>query len=230
MAPASGYDVRAEGLVKRYGRSDQASVVALDQLSFTCTSGSAIALMGPSGSGKSTLLHVIGGMDRPDAGHVLVGDLDVSAMSRRELVSYRRTVGFVFQSFALLPALTARDNIVVPTIPLHVSFSPIQRADQLLAQVGLGDRGDALVTQLSGGQRQRVAIARALVNEPRIILADEPTGNLDSASGAGVIGLLLDLRDRLGMTVLIATHDEAVASRCDTVVRMADGRICEPIG
>ena len=149
----------------------------------------------------------------------------ITALTRSDLVGYRRTVGFVVHSFALLPALTARDNVMLPTSPYRDQTDTRSRASELLAEVGLAGRGDALPSQLSGGQRQRVAIARALMNRPRLLIADEPTGNLDSATGAAIIDLLLTIRDQQHTTIVLATHDATIASRCDTVVPMADGHL-----
>ncbi len=192
-------------------------------------SGSVSALCGPSGSGKSTLLHLLGGMDRPDAGAIWADAEELTAMSSSELVGYRRTVGFVFQSFALLPALTARDNVMLPVLPYRSGKQDLVRAAELLADVGLGGREDAVPSQLSGGQRQRVAIARALMGDPRLLVADEPTGNLDSATGGEIVDLLFELRDTRGITVVIGTHDESLAARCDATVRLRDGRVVRAV-
>jgi len=181
------------------------------------------ALVGPSGSGKSTLLHLLGGMDRPDEGSILAGDLKLTELGRAGLVRYRRTVGFVFQTFALLPALTARDNVMLPTLPYRTDFDAQARADELLSEVGLEGREDSLPSQLSGGQRQRVAIARALMNRPRLVLADEPTGNLDSTTGTEIFHLLLGLREERRLTILIGTHDLGIADRCDRIIQIRDG-------
>jgi putative ABC transport system ATP-binding protein len=207
-------------------RADGAqAVTALDSVSLSVAPGSTLALRGPSGSGKSTLLHMIGALDRPDAGTVVVGGTDLGSLSRRRLAAYRRRVGFVFQRFNLLPALTALDNVMAPVLPYRVEFDREARGRELLAAVGLAGRETSLPSRLSGGQQQRVAIARALIGRPPIVLADEPTGNLDSRTGAEIIDLLLGLRDEYGITVLVATHDHAVAARCDTVVQLVDGLI-----
>lgn len=184
-----------------------------------------VAIMGPSGSGKSTLLHVIGAMDRPDAGRVIVGSQEITGLDNRRQAQYRRNVGFVFQRFHLLPTLTALDNVIAPVIPFRVEFDKVERGRQLLAAVGLGERPDALPSQMSGGEQQRVAIARALVNAPGLVLADEPTGSLDSRTGAGIVDLILALREERQMTVIVATHDPLVAGRCDRAVRLLDGRV-----
>ncbi|MCW2793661.1 MAG: transporter [Nocardioides sp.] len=226
---AAGAGIAITGVTKTFVSPGGVNVAALRGIDVHAAAGSVTALLGASGSGKSTLLHLLGGMDHPDEGSILVGETDVARLSRRDLVRYRRTVGFVFQHFALLPALTARDNVMLPLVPYRTSFDQRERAEQLLDSVGLGDRPDALPSQLSGGQRQRVAIARALIGGPRLLVADEPTGNLDSATGAEVVSLLLKLREERGVTVVVATHDEALAERCDQRVRIADGRrIGEP--
>lgn len=217
--------IEARGLTKTYVTPGGVEVRALDGVDVTIETGDVVALVGPSGSGKSTLLHLLGGMDVPDAGTITFTGRQLNTLSRRELLDVRRSVGFVFQSFALLPALTARDNVMLPILPFKVTFDGGERASELLATVGLAGREDALPGQLSGGQRQRVAIARALMNHPRLVIADEPTGNLDSATGAEILDLLLDLRESHGVTIVLATHDEAVAARCDRIIHLTDGQI-----
>ena len=202
---------------------------ALADVDLAVGAGAFVALVGPSGSGKSTLLHLIGAMDTSDAGLIRVGDTEVTQLSAREQVAYRRRIGFVFQRFHLLPALTVVDNVAAPLLPYRTAFDKHERARELLAAVGLEGREDALPSQLSGGQQQRVAIARALVNDPVLLLADEPTGNLDSKTGAEIVDLLVDLRQRRGMTVILATHDSVVASRCDRIVRLLDGRVLDEV-
>jgi putative ABC transport system ATP-binding protein len=224
----AGAAVVVEHVAKRYS-DERNTVTALDDASFTLEAGSLLAVMGPSGSGKSTLLHLIGAMDAADEGRILVGDTEVTALSRNEQPPYRRRIGFVFQRFHLLPALTALDNVASPLLPYKTSFDKHERAGRLLAAVGLGNREDALPSELSGGEQQRVAIARALVNEPILLLADEPTGNLDSRTGAEIIELLLELRRRHGMTVIVATHDATVASACERIIRLRDGRIVDEL-
>jgi putative ABC transport system ATP-binding protein len=214
---------------RRFRIDAEQSVTALDGVSLEIEDGAAVALQGPSGSGKSTLLHVVGALDRPDAGTIAVGGVGLAGRSRRELAAYRRRVGFVFQRFNLLPALTVIDNVMAPVLPFRVAFDKQARARELLAAVGLEGRETSLPSRLSGGQQQRVAIARALIGEPAILLADEPTGNLDSRTGAGIVDLLLALRAERGMTVVLATHDSQVAARCDRVVRLIDGRIADDI-
>ena len=200
-------------------------LVAVNDVSLSIDGGVAVALTGPSGSGKSTLLHLIGAIERADRGTIEVGGQRVTDLSRRALASYRRGVGFVFQRFHLLPTLTALDNVMAPVLPFRTDFDKAARARELLAMVGLADRTSALPSRLSGGQQQRVAIARALINRPRLLLADEPTGNLDSHTGGAIVDLLLRLRDAQGMTLIVATHDADIAARCDRAVHMRDGQL-----
>lgn len=184
-----------------------------------------MAVTGPSGSGKSTLLHLIGAMDRPDTGEIEVDGVRVDQLSRRELDTYRRRTGLVFQHFHLLPVLTALDNVLAPVLPRSADFDKVARARELLAAVGLADRERSVPGELSGGEQQRIAIARALIGRPRLLLADEPTGNLDSTTGHEIIELLLSLRDSHGMTLLIATHNVEVAACCDRAIALHDGRV-----
>ena len=225
---ARGAGVQIRGLAKRYA-TGETTVAALDGVDLAAGPGALVAVMGPSGSGKSTLLHLIGAMDAADEGEIVVGDRAVTALSRAEQVEYRRRIGFVFQRFHLLPALTALDNVLAPVLPYKTVFDKDARGRDLLTAVGLGGRGEALPSELSGGEQQRVAIARALVNDPILVLADEPTVNLDSETSAEIVDLLLHLREQRGMTVFIGTHDAVVASRCDRIVRLLDGRIVEEV-
>jgi len=224
-----GYALSVRGVRRVYVTPGGVSIAALGGLDLEVPAGSVTALTGPSGSGKSTLLHLLGGMDRPDSGTITASDREVTAMSRSELVAYRRTVGFVFQHFALLSALTARDNVMLPVLPYKVDYDRHERAGNLLAEVGLAGRENALPSQLSGGQRQRVAIARALMGSPRLLVADEPTGNLDSQTGTEVVNLLLGLRDQRKLTIVLGTHDESLAARSDRIVRLRDG-LLQPVG
>jgi putative ABC transport system ATP-binding protein len=232
-AASHGYRVDLTGVTKTYGGAPKPGrtpgLRALDAVSLRIEPGEAVALIGPSGSGKSTLLHLIGAMDNADVGNgrITVGEWDLAGLNQRRLAEYRRTVGFVFQRFHLLPALTAADNVIAPVLPYRTSYSKRGRARELLAAVGLGGREGSLPSQLSGGQQQRVAIARALVNRPGILLADEPTGALDQATGVEVMDLLLGLRAEYGLTLLLATHDPAVAERCDRSIRLSDGRLID---
>jgi putative ABC transport system ATP-binding protein len=228
LDPPRGARVEVEALRKRY-QTGTASVVALDDVSVSLEPGELVALMGPSGSGKSTLLHLVGAMDGADSGRIRVGEFEVTALGRRERVEYRRRIGFVFQRFHLLPTLGALDNVTAPLLPYRVGFDRHKRAAELLAAVGLAKRETAVPAELSGGEQQRVAIARALIVDPILLLADEPTGNLDSATGSQILDLLLELRAERGMTVIVATHDPLVASRCDRVVRLLDGRVLDDV-
>ena len=215
--------VHAKGLRKDYG-SGEGLVRALDMVDLDVNRGEAVAVMGPSGCGKSTLLHLIGGLDRPSAGQLSVAGQRVDELSERALAYLRRDeIGFVFQAFQLMDELTAQENVELPV--LLAGYSPNEaraRATALLEQVGLADRARHLPSMLSGGQRQRVAIARALVNHPEIVLADEPTGNLDSASAFDVLSLLGDLHAK-GLTLVIVTHDERIAATADRLISMRDG-------
>jgi putative ABC transport system ATP-binding protein len=225
-----GFAVRVEHVSKRYQTAPDQTLNALDDVTFTVDGGDVVALMGPSGSGKSTLLHVLGAMDTIDAGAIHVGEHDVTNLTTARRTSYRRTVGFVFQRFHLLPALSVQDNIAAPLIPYRTDFDKHARARELVRAVGLEGRESALPSRLSGGQQQRVAIARALINQPGLLLADEPTGNLDSTTGDAILQLLLDLRNQHGMTILIATHDVVIADACDHIIRLRDGQIDIAIG
>jgi putative ABC transport system ATP-binding protein len=229
MIDTTGSAVHVEDVVKRYVLDDSVELVAADGVSLAVEPGALVALTGPSGSGKSTLLHLVGGVDGADAGTITVDDREVTALKGDELAAHRRRVGFVFQRFNLLGALTARDNVLAPVVPFKVDFDKAERADELLDAVGLAGRERSLPSRMSGGQQQRVAIARALVWSPGLLLADEPTGNLDTRTGAAILDLLLSLRAARGMTILLATHDPVVASRCERLVRLQDGRITDDV-
>jgi putative ABC transport system ATP-binding protein len=215
-----GIDVLVEEVVKSYGR-----VKALRGVSFAVGRGEFVAVTGPSGSGKSTLLNLIGTLDRPDSGTITVAGRPVP--SPRDAVEFRRRlVGFVFQDNLLLPYLSAQSNVETALLATGVARDARhRRSEELLAEVGLSDRARHLPSELSAGERQRVAIARALANEPRLLLANEPTGALDSASSDRILGLLSALRSRRGMTVIIASHDPAVTRRADRVLRIVDGQV-----
>ena len=216
--------IELERLTKRLPSGGRLLTV-LDQVDLTVDAGEFLAVLGPSGSGKSTLLALTAGLDRPTSGAVRIAGRAIHDLGEDELaILRRRTIGFVFQSYQLLDNLTARENVMLP-LELIGGRSARMRADELLGRVGLGDRAHHYPAQLSGGEQQRVALARAFATEPPILLADEPTGNLDSATGAGVLDLLDDLRDRCGSTLVLVTHDPAVAERADRRVHLRDGRI-----
>ncbi len=220
--------IRLRDLSRTY-RVGESVVRALDAIELDIDADGVVALVGPSGSGKTTLLNLIGGLDRPTRGSLAVDGRDLGRLSRDELARYRReTVGFVFQSFRLLSHLTALENVALPRILAGSEREGAERrAAELLARVGLADRGAHRPPQLSMGEQQRVAVARALANQPRMLLADEPTGNLDAAASASLVGLLVDLRESERLTVLIATHDAEIAGRADRVVRLRAGRIAQ---
>ena len=216
------------GVSKRYGTGGQ-PVTAADNVSLAVGGGGFIALTGASGSGKSTLLHLIGAMERPDSGRIVSGGTEVTALRGAALAAYRRTVGFVFQRYNLLPALTALDNVIAPVLPYRTGWDKAGRGRELLEAVGLGGRERSLPSRMSGGEQQRVAIARALINTPHLVLADEPTGNLDSRTASGILDVLARLRRENQMTVIIATHDPQIAARCDRLIRLKDGAVIDDI-
>jgi putative ABC transport system ATP-binding protein len=218
--------VRAVGLARRF-KMGNAFVDALSGVDLSIERGEFVALVGPSGSGKSTVLNLIGGLDRPTCGEVWIDGVELGATDERTLTRHRREhVGFVFQTFNLLPRLTAVENVA---LPLMFSGVPrrerLDRARTLLESVGLGQRLIHRPGQLSGGEQQRVAIARALVGHPALLLADEPTGNLDTTTGAEIMALLKDLNQETELTLLVVTHDPEVASFADRVVTLRDGRV-----
>ncbi|MDQ1286754.1 MAG: putative transport system ATP-binding protein [Actinomycetota bacterium] len=220
--------VSAEGLTKVYGSGDTA-VRALDDVYVTFERGRFTAIMGPSGSGKSTLLHCLAGLDTATEGRVFLGGTDLTELDDTELTLLRRRrIGFVFQSFNLLPVLTAEQNI---TLPLELASTRVDRAqlEEIATRLGIADRLGHRPSELSGGQQQRVAIARALLPAPDVVVADEPTGNLDSRSGAEVLDLLRSSVQELGQSVLMVTHDPVAASYADRVVLLADGRVTDEI-
>jgi putative ABC transport system ATP-binding protein len=215
-----------QAIHKIYALGEEAQVHALRGVDLTITAGSYLAIMGPSGSGKSTLLNLLGCLDRPTAGRYYLGGVDVSQMSDDELSEVRgRKIGFIFQSYNLIPQLSVLENIQVPLLYQGLDLRAYEsRCIELARLVGLGDRLHHRPNQLSGGQQQRVAIARSLVNDPLMILADEPTGNLDSKTGAEVLDLI-DRLNRDGKTIILVTHDDRVASRAHRVIHMRDGLI-----
>lgn len=214
--------VETVDLTRIYG--DGAEIRALDGVSIRVAHGELVTVMGPSGSGKSTLLNLIGALDKPTSGRVLVKGVDLAVL--KDLDGFRaETVGFIFQLHNLLPTLTAQENVEVPMMGHLSRAERASRAQELLAVVGLDDRMDHLPNQLSGGQRQRVAVARALANNPPLVLADEPTGNLDTQAGRALMSLLKELNRTQGTTFLVVTHDLAVARQTSRVLVMEDGKI-----
>jgi putative ABC transport system ATP-binding protein len=216
--------VSAELLTRRYGQGDTA-VEALRGVSLDIAEGRMTAIMGPSGSGKSTLMHLLAGLDAPTEGRVVIDGVDITALSEKKLTLLRRdTIGFVFQFFNLLPMLTAEENV---TLPLEIAGTKVDRVwlDELLKTVGIYDRRKHRPAELSGGQQQRVAVARALVARPKVLFADEPTGNLDSSSSKEVLSLLRRSVDELGQTIVMVTHDAGAAAQADRILFLADGRI-----
>jgi ABC-type lipoprotein export system ATPase subunit len=220
------YAVVTQGLTKTFQLGDQ-WVQALDHVSFTVPRGQFIGIMGPSGSGKSTLLYLLGGLDRPSSGQISVAGRRIDALRGQALADFRRdTIGFVFQAFHLVPTMTALENVALPGVFANVRRDAREaRAARLLEALGLGARFDHRPAQLSGGQQQRVAIARALFNNPSVIMADEPTGALDSKTGETVMQLLRWLCTKQGKTIIVVTHDPGVASYADRILRLKDGEI-----
>lgn len=219
--------VVARDLVKTY---ENGRTRALDGASLEISRSEFVAICGPSGSGKSTLLHLIGALDRPDSGELWVAGEDLTRR-RGDLAHFRaRTVGFIFQLHNLIPSLTALENILIPTLELnHARREAYARAQELLERVGLAHRAHRRPPELSGGERQRVAVARALVNNPQLILADEPTGSLDSKAEKHVLDLLKELQAERGVTLILVTHDPRVAQTADRVIELLDGRVITPV-
>ena len=218
--------IKAKGLSKIYG-SGENQVVALDKANLTIAPGDFISIIGPSGSGKSTLLHLLSGLDHPTSGSLTYDGQEIYTLSDKELSAFRRRqMGFIFQQFNLLPVLTARENILMPLL-LDKKQPDEGYLDQLAELLGLRDRLDHLPHELSGGQQQRVAIARALIVQPEVIFADEPTGNLDSKSGGEVMELLKGIRERMGKTLVIITHDNRIAAAADRQLTIMDGVLSE---
>ncbi len=227
---ASQTIVRVEHLSKIFHR-DSAEVTALDDASLEIAAGEFVALMGPSGSGKTTLLNIIAGIDRPSAGHVYVGDTDIAELDEDELAEWRNQhVGFIFQMYNLIPVLTARENVELPLLLTDLGRAERRaHAEAALALVGLADRMDHRPRQLSGGQEQRVAIARALVTDPVLLLADEPTGDLDAKSAQEILAILGRLNRDFGKTIVMVTHDPR-AAKSASVVRHLDKGVLLPLG
>jgi putative ABC transport system ATP-binding protein len=229
-APAPGTGaLELRGVSKRYGTGQGGQVTAADDVTFTIEAGAFVALTGASGSGKSTLLHMIGAIERPDSGVIISNGTEVTALRGAAQADYRRTVGFVFQRYNLLPALTALDNVIAPVLPYRTGWDKRQRATQLLEAVGLAGRERSLPARMSGGEQQRIAIARALINTPTLLLADEPTGNLDSATATDILDLLARLRAEHDMTIVLASHDPQIAARAERLIRLRDGAVVDDI-
>jgi putative ABC transport system ATP-binding protein len=225
--PAAGtLAARAEEVTKIYGIGDTA-VRALNNITVDFAAARYTAIMGPSGSGKSTLLHCLAGLDRVTAGRVLLGDIDITAVSEKELTIVRRDkIGFVFQSYNLIPTLNAIENITLP-LALAGRKPDKQWLDRVISTVGLADRLNHRPSELSGGQQQRVAVARALASRPQVIFADEPTGNLDSKASGEILGFMRQAVDELGQTIVMVTHDPIAAGYADRVVFLGDGQIVD---
>jgi putative ABC transport system ATP-binding protein len=223
-SPRPGPLVSASGLVRRFGEGSSA-VDALRGVTLDIEAGRMTAIMGPSGSGKSTLMHLLAGLDTPTEGSIVLDGVEITGLSEKKLTQLRRdTIGFVFQFFNLLPMLTAEENV---TLPLSIAGRKVDTEwlDTLLEEVRIGDRRDHRPSELSGGQQQRVAIARALVTKPKVIFADEPTGNLDSSSSKDVLSLMRRAVDDWGQTIVMVTHDAGAAALADRILFIADGRI-----
>ncbi len=214
--------IRLEGITKSFG-----SLQVLKGIDMQIEKGEVVSIVGPSGAGKTTLLQIMGTLDTPDAGHVLIGGTDVLALKEKQLSAFRNQhIGFVFQFHQLLPEFTAIENVMIPAfIAGRSRTDAFEAAKELLAMMGLSDRAEHKPNELSGGEKQRVAVARALINHPDVILADEPSGSLDSKNKAELHQLFFDLRDRLGQTFVIVTHDEGLASLTDRTIHMKDGKI-----
>lgn len=221
--------IRTENLIKRYQLGSKHRVEALRGVNISIAKGEMVSIIGPSGSGKSTLLSIIGGLDTPTEGSIWIDDVETSRMNENQLTEIRNEkIGFIFQFFNLIPTLTALENIALPIqFARKPQFDPNKRAKELLEILGLGDRIHHRPTELSGGQQQRVAIARALANNPPLILADEPTGNLDTESGAIVLETLQNVRKTFDTTIVIVTHDSELAQLADRTLHLVDGQVLE---
>ncbi|HOK44001.1 MAG TPA: ABC transporter ATP-binding protein [Thermoclostridium caenicola] len=216
--------LRVENLSKIYGKGETA-VKALDNVSFTVQKGEFIAVVGPSGSGKSTLLHILGGVDRPTSGKVFIENTDIYSLDETRLAVFRRRqIGLIYQFYNLIPVLNVKENIMLPLL-LDGRRPDKAQLDELVATLGLSDRLDYLPNQLSGGQQQRVSIGRAIISNPALMLADEPTGNLDSKNSSEIIGLLRLLNQKRKQTLIVITHDERIALQADRIITIEDGRI-----
>jgi len=216
--------LKVNNLSKVYGKGDT-QIKALDDISFSVEKGEFVAIVGPSGSGKSTLLHVLGGVDTPSSGQVLVDGTDICALDQTKLAIFRRRqIGLIYQFYNLIPILNVEENITLPLLLDERSLDEA-RLKEIVATLGLGDRVSHLPNQLSGGQQQRVSIGRALINNPALILADEPTGNLDSANSKEIISLLKLSNKRYHQTLILVTHDRDIALQADRIISFGDGRI-----
>jgi putative ABC transport system ATP-binding protein len=231
VSSASPPIVVARDLSKTYGTGTGA-YTALHEVSLSIPRGRSVALLGRSGSGKSTLLNLLGAVDRATTGSVVIGDTDLAQLSDADLALFRRRrLGFVFQSFHLLPDLTVFDNVAVPwTLDRQMTASRAKEITALLDRLGIGDKANRYPDELSGGQQQRAALARAVIHRPQLILADEPTGNLDAQSGRAILDLLVELQREYGATVIVATHAADAAERCDERIELADGRVVRHSG
>ena len=221
--------LNVENLVKTYGNGENI-VHAVDHVSFSVEKGEFVAIVGASGSGKSTLMHMIGGVDIPTGGHIFVDGQEITGMSADKLAIFRRRqIGVVYQFYNLIPILTVEENITLP-IDLDGRKTDKKRLDELLKTLGIEDKRHSLPNQLSGGQQQRVSIARALITEPALLLADEPTGNLDSKATEDIVGLLKMSNKNFGQTVIMITHNLEIAAQADRILTMSDGRLSEEGG
>ena len=221
--------LNVENLVKTYGNGENI-VHAVDHVSFSVEKGEFVAIVGASGSGKSTLMHMIGGVDIPTGGHIFVDGQKITGMNAEKLAIFRRRqIGVVYQFYNLIPILTAEENITLP-IDLDGRKTESKRLDELLKTLGIEDKRHSLPNQLSGGQQQRVSIARALITEPALLLADEPTGNLDSKATEDIVGLLKMSNKNFGQTVIMITHNLEIAAQADRILTMSDGRLSEEGG
>ena len=219
----------AKGVTKEY-KSGEQMLAVLKNVSFEVPQGSFIAIVGPSGSGKTTLLGLLAGLDRPTSGSIVLEDVDLGALDENGRARLRgEKVGFVFQTFQLIPTLTAQENVQVP-LELRGAPGAAERATELIGRVGLSARAHHFPSQLSGGEQQRVAIARAFANSPRILFADEPTGNLDGTTGTKIFELLQALNSQSGATIVLVTHDASLAAKASRIIRLSDGEIVEDTG
>jgi len=223
------YIIRTYNLTKIYNKGEPSEVVALNNVSFGIEQGKMISIAGPSGSGKSTLLNILGCMDSATSGEAFLDGIEITNLPEGKLATIRKTkIGFVFQDFLLIPTLSALENVLLPLIPDGISKADRERALKILALVGLEQRAQHKPKELSGGEKQRIAIARALINNPSIIFADEPTGNLDSKNGDEIIALLRNLNHEMGVTIVIVSHDPRVWEKTDQILHLEDGVIFVP--